>query len=152
MASAVAGEVPLVLAGHLHRSVLSADQGTIVAVVGSTGATGLGSLTVEAELPYVAQVLRFREGELVAIDTIELRGTTGDFTVQRTLITDELREGEPADVLESDPDEGDETARDGTTEVPPSGDTVPGGSLPEESPPESTVVGSEDTEVTEPPG
>lgn len=105
MASAVAGDVPLVIAGHLHRSVLSAEKGTLVAVVGSTGATGLGSLTVEAQLPYVAEVLRFRRGDLVAVDTIELRGTLGDFVVRRTLVTDEMRDGKPDKALESDPEE-----------------------------------------------
>lgn len=105
MASAVAGHVPLVIAGHLHRSVLSAEKGTLVAVVGSTGATGLGSLTVEANRPYVAEVLRFRRGELVAVDTIELQGTMGDFTVRRTLITDEMRDAKPDEALDSDPEE-----------------------------------------------
>ncbi len=105
MASAVAGLTPLVIAGHLHRSVLSAEDGTIVSVVGSTGATGLGSLTVEAVLPYVAEVLRFRGHELVAVDTIELRGTLGDFVVRRTLITEEIRGEKPDKVLGSDPEE-----------------------------------------------
>ncbi len=105
MASAVAGKVPLVIAGHLHRSVLSAEDGTLVSVVGSTGATGLGSLTVEAEQTYVAQVLRFRGGDLVAVDAIELSGTMGDFVVRRTLITDAIVAGKPADVLDDDPEE-----------------------------------------------
>ncbi len=105
MASAVAGEVPLVVAGHLHEAVLTADEGTLVSVSGSTGATGLGSLTVESEQPYLAQVLRFSDGELVAIDRITLQGTRGDFVVERTLITDELREGERDEVIDTDPQE-----------------------------------------------
>ena len=129
MASAVAGEVPVVIAGHLHRSVLSADDGTVVAVVGSAGATGLGSLTVEADLPYMAQILRFRSGELVAIDTIELTGTSGDFMVQRRLVTDEMRGGEPSDELESDPDEGTEGEPQPTpSSIGPS--TTPGSNIP----------------------
>ena len=105
MASAVAGKAPLVVAGHLHHSVLSAEDGTLVSVVGSTGATGLGSLTVEAEQTYVAQVLRFRGGDLVAVDAIELSGTMGDFVVRRTLITEEIIAGEPDDDLDADPEE-----------------------------------------------
>lgn len=105
MASAVAGEVPLVIAGHLHRTVLTSDEGTLVSVVGSTGATGLGSLTVESDEPYVAQVLRFSGSELVAIDTVELTGVRGDFVVRRTLVTDELLEGEPDRAIEEDPEE-----------------------------------------------
>jgi predicted phosphodiesterase len=127
MASAVAGEVPLVIAGHLHRSVLTADQGTLVAVVGSTGATGLGSLTVESEQPYLAEVLRFRDGDLVAIDNIELKGTLGDFVVERTLVTDEMRHGETDEVIDEDPEEPtlEDLAREGEP-VP----TVPGATMP----------------------
>lgn len=130
MASAVAGEVPVVIAGHLHRSVLSADDGTVVAVVGSTGATGLGSLTVEVDLPYMAQILRFRSGELVAIDTIELTGTSGDFTVQRRLVSDEMRGGEPAEELESDPDEGTEGESQTTPPSTAGPSTTPGSTVP----------------------
>lgn len=105
MASAVTGEVPVVMAGHLHQSVTTAQDGTVIAVAGSTGATGLGSLTVVADEPYQAQVLRFDGGELVAIDNIELLGTSGNFVVRRTLITDAFADEIPDPVLEADPEE-----------------------------------------------
>ena len=107
MASEVAGEVPLVVAGHLHRSIVSWDDGTIVSVVGSTGATGLGSLTVVADEPYVAQVLRFSGERLVAIDTIELIGTGGNFEVRRRLFEpgQEPTDSEPDPALSEDPEE-----------------------------------------------
>lgn len=105
MAREVAGQVPLVVAGHLHETVLSQDSGTIVAVVGSTGATGLGSLAVVADQPYVAQVLRFSEGRLVAVDSIELIGTGGNFVVRRQLIEQDAGEGEPDPLLAEDPGE-----------------------------------------------
>ena len=105
MASAVAGEVPLVIAGHLHRSLLTAEDGTLVSVVGSSGATGLGALTVESDEPYVAQVLRFDDGELVAIDTVELTGIRGDFVVRRTLVGEEVRGVDTDGSLDEDPDE-----------------------------------------------
>ncbi|MFV0316388.1 MAG: metallophosphoesterase [Microthrixaceae bacterium] len=105
MASAVAGEVPLVIAGHLHRTLLTAQDGTLVSVVGSSGATGLGSLTVNSELPYVAQVLRFSDSELVAIDTVELTGVRGDFVVKRALVGDAAREVEPDTAIDEDPEE-----------------------------------------------
>ena len=105
MASAVAGEVPLVIAGHLHRSLLTAEDGTLVSVVGSSGATGLGALTVESDEPYVAQVLRFDDSELVAIDTVELTGIRGDFVVRRTLVGEEVRGVDTDGSLDEDPDE-----------------------------------------------
>src|SRR5690606_33228331 len=55
--------------------------------------------------PYLAQVLRFTDRQLVAIDRITLQGTRGDFVVERTLITDELREGERDEVIDTDPQE-----------------------------------------------
>jgi predicted phosphodiesterase len=136
MASAVTGEVPVVMAGHLHRSVTTAQDGTVIAVAGSTGATGLGSLTVLADKPYQAQVLRFDDGELVAIDNIELIGTSGNFVVRRTLITEEFAEGVPDPVLEADPEEPTLEDRDGSTGT--SATTSTGG--PSTSPGASTTA------------
>jgi predicted phosphodiesterase len=84
-AEAAIGEVPLVIAGHTHETTFTERDGTIVLTVGSTGATGLGAFTVDTALPYEAEVLRFSQGELVAIDAVTLR-TTGDFTIERRLI------------------------------------------------------------------
>ena len=89
----------------LRRRLVAVPRPVAASVVASTGATGLGSLTVESEQPYVAEVLRFRKGELVAIDSIDLQGTLGDFVVQRTLITDEMRKGEPDEAIDADPEE-----------------------------------------------
>ena len=79
-------DVPLVIAGHTHETSFSErEDGTIVLTVGSTGATGLGSFTVETDLPYEAEVLHFDEGRLVGVDAIALR-TTGEFEIERRLI------------------------------------------------------------------
>ena len=85
-ASASMGRVPLVVAGHLHERTDRVDGGTRVLTVGSTGATGLGELTVETQRPYEAQVLRFRDGGLVAIDYLRVQGVGGDFTLERRLV------------------------------------------------------------------
>lgn len=81
----VGGEVPLVVAGHLHRTTWEERDGTLLLTVGSTGATGLGSFTVETDLAYEAQVLRFVDGDLVAVDHITVAGVRGEFTIQRRL-------------------------------------------------------------------
>jgi predicted phosphodiesterase len=86
------GEVPLVIAGHVHETTFEEQDGTIVLTVGSTGATGLGSFTVDADLAYEAEVLHLDDGRLVALDTIALRGTDGEFRIERRLLDPERDE------------------------------------------------------------
>lgn len=92
------GLVPVVVAGHTHQRGETALDGTRVFTVGSTGATGLGAFTVDTDLPYEAQVLRFDGRRLVAIDYLTVRGVSGDFTLERRLVP-------PPDDLEDDEDE-----------------------------------------------
>jgi predicted phosphodiesterase len=80
------GVVPVVVAGHLHQRTQRHEDGTWVFTIGSTGATGLGAFTVETQRPYDAEVLRFRDGELVAVDHISVSGIDGAFTLERQLI------------------------------------------------------------------
>jgi predicted phosphodiesterase len=83
LANDVAGDVPLVISGDVHRRTSTERDGTRLLTVGSTGATGLGSFTVDTSRPYEAEVLRFRDRELVAVDYVSLAGVGGDFTVDR---------------------------------------------------------------------
>jgi Icc-related predicted phosphoesterase len=87
-AARVAGLTPLVLAGHTHQRSVDTVGDTTFLTVGSTGATGLGSFTVETAAPYEAQVLRFHGGRLVAYDYVTLRGIGGSFTIERRLVDD----------------------------------------------------------------
>lgn len=86
--SALAAEsidlVPLVVSGHFHRRIVEETGGTRFLTVGSTGATGLKSLTVEADLRYEAEVLYFDGDRLVAVDYVTLEGLGDDFTLDRT--------------------------------------------------------------------
>jgi hypothetical protein len=75
-----------VVAGHIHERTSSIERGTRVLTVGSTGATGLEEFTVETTRPYEAEVLRFRDGELIAIDYLTVEGIGGDFTLERRLV------------------------------------------------------------------
>jgi len=77
------GDVPLVLTGHTHERSIERRDGTLIMTVGSTGATGLGSFIVEADLAYEAEVIYFRDGNAVAYDYISLSGLGGDFNVER---------------------------------------------------------------------
>jgi Icc-related predicted phosphoesterase len=82
----VLGEAPAAAAGHVHTTSFEIIDGTAVAVVGSSGATGVGNLIVEADEPYRFELLRFVGGELVAVDQIELQGAGGDFVLHRLLV------------------------------------------------------------------
>ncbi len=87
------GHVPLVLAGHVHRRSWKRIDDTLVLTVGTSGATGLGALTVDTNLAYEAAVLYFDGPDLVAVDNVALRGTNGDFRIDRRLVS------EPNDAL-----------------------------------------------------
>jgi hypothetical protein len=81
------GKVPLVISGNSHRRADRVDEGTRILTVGSTGATGVGALTVDTDLPYEAEILRFRARRLTAIDYVTFEGTGGDYTVSRRVVT-----------------------------------------------------------------
>ncbi|MGK2947680.1 MAG: metallophosphoesterase family protein [Acidimicrobiales bacterium] len=102
------GLVPVVVAGHTHQRSSDEQEGTLLLTVGSTGATGLGAFLVETTRPYEAQVLRFRDGELVAIDYLTLEGIGGSFILERRLV-------EPADDTDTQPDD---TQPDSDTSAP----------------------------------
>jgi predicted phosphodiesterase len=85
-AADVAGDVPLVVAGHTHERSDRREEGTLFLTVGSTGATGLGSFTADTDLAYEAEILRFAGDRLVAVDYITLTGFSGSFTVDHRVI------------------------------------------------------------------
>ena len=85
-ASESTGFVPVVVAGHRHRTSTERSEGTWILELGSTGATGLGSFAVETARPYEAQVLRFLDGELVAVDHVAMTGLGGEFRLERRLV------------------------------------------------------------------
>lgn len=77
------GLVPLILAGHVHERGERSEEGTLELVVGTTGATGIKSFTVEAGRRYEAQVLYFQGDTLVAVDYVSLEELGGDFDLSR---------------------------------------------------------------------
>ena len=79
----VVGDAEVILAGHTHEQGVEEAEGTIVLTVGSTGATGLKSLTLEADKTYDAELLYFEAGQLVTVDYVQLRNLQGDFVLER---------------------------------------------------------------------
>jgi predicted phosphodiesterase len=86
LSEASEGQVPLIVSGHLHETTAARRKGTLVLSVGSTGATGLGSFTVDTSHPYEAQLLHFVGRDLVAVDQIDIQGVGGAFRVERQLV------------------------------------------------------------------
>ncbi len=74
------------LAGHTHRFDLRYEGGSVVVETGSAGATGVGALADEADLPYQMQLLQFEDGRLVAVDQLSFEGTEGAFRLERLLV------------------------------------------------------------------
>ena len=97
LAQASLGEVPLVLAGHYHRRIVEEEEGTTIMSVGSTGATGL-DFFVEADRPYEAEIVYFRDSTAVAVDYVSFGGLGADFEIERTTLDD------PTDTEAVEPD------------------------------------------------
>lgn len=89
------GNFAVGLAGHTHEPDLRYDGGSVVAVAGSAGATGVGALTSSKDLPYQMQLLQFEDGELVAVDRLSFEGTDGEFALERILIDPDRVEAYP---------------------------------------------------------
>lgn len=93
LAGSSAGSVPLVVAGHRHQRDASLERDTITFVVGSTGGTGLGSFTGDADLAFEAQVLHIGpRGCVRALDYVALDGIGGSFEIERRVF--DLEPGE----------------------------------------------------------
>ena len=86
LGEAAFGDVPLIVAGHVHKNTAARKGGSLVLTVGSTGATGLGSFTVDPGSPYEAELLHFVGRDLVAVDRIDLHGVGGAFRLERQII------------------------------------------------------------------
>lgn len=86
------GEVPLVLAGHLHERVTEElDGGTLLLVQGSTGGAGLRGLQGEEPTPLTCTVLYMDRisGQLQAYDDVTLGGLgLTEVTIVRTVVAD----------------------------------------------------------------
>lgn len=86
LAGDVAGLVPVVATGHLHRRVFRTVDSTVFAGVGSTGAGGVGVYLTQKSPAYEAEVLRFSGGNLVAVDYLRLDGDDGAFRADRRIL------------------------------------------------------------------
>ncbi len=98
LADTSVGDVPLVVSGDVHHRSEERRDGTLLLTVGTTGAGGLGSFTVDTDRPYEAEILRFVEGRLVALDYVTLTGVSGEFTIDRVLYDDEIVRAAPAPI------------------------------------------------------
>ena len=77
------GSVPLVLSGHYHRRIVEEHEGTRLLAVGTMGAAGLQSFTVDTTQSYEAQIVYLRAGTAVAVDYVRFTGLGSDFVIER---------------------------------------------------------------------
>lgn len=106
----LAGEVPLVLAGHKHQRLASAlGEDTLQLVEGSTGGAGLRGLEQDTPVPLELSVLYFdskKHNQLQAFDDIRVGGHgETEVTLQRHILTDGMPD-DPTD-LAPNPEEVD---------------------------------------------
>lgn len=87
------GKVPVVLYGHDHRLSVLEEGGTTFIDAGTTGAAGVRGLQARKELPLSMVLLYFsrtKDGyRLRALDTLEVRGRSAGFSLNRILVGDE---------------------------------------------------------------
>jgi predicted MPP superfamily phosphohydrolase len=84
-ASYVDGCAEVVLSGHLHTpQQYRLKEGTLVSVVGTTGASGIEGLNPNGR--YHAELLRFDGRVLHSIDVVEMNPTTGEVVVRRVVV------------------------------------------------------------------
>jgi Icc-related predicted phosphoesterase len=76
------GRVSLVLSGHIHEQDIRTVDGTLSLTLGSTGATGLGSFTVEATRDYEASILYFRNGAITSMDYVRFKGVGANYQIE----------------------------------------------------------------------
>ena len=80
------GDFAVGLAGHTHDPDLRYVGGSVIVEAGSAGATGVGALLTDEDLPYEMQLLHFERNRLVAIDRLAFEGTDGEFRLERVLL------------------------------------------------------------------
>ena len=98
------GSFDIGMAGHVHEPSLEYVDGTAIVEAGSAGATGVGALFADDDLPYQMQLLHFEERRLVAVDRLEFQGTDGAFQLQRLLIDPTRIDAYPDRVVGVGPD------------------------------------------------
>lgn len=107
-AKAVLGQVKTIVAGHTHKYAIGTKKDTVLAVCGSSGATGLGSLIIEKNTPYAFQVLHYSGKELKSIDQVTFDGLGGTFSLARK-VANEVQAEFPEELVEDSAPEGDVT-------------------------------------------
>jgi predicted phosphodiesterase len=96
MSGPLFGQVPLVLAGHLHHRDVQASNGTLMLTQGSTGGAGLRGLEGADPLPLDASVLYFDTGthKLIAYDDVTVGGLgLASVQIQRHAVTSVIKGG-----------------------------------------------------------
>lgn len=87
-ASALIGQVPLIVHGHTHRLSVSKEKGTLLINAGSTGGAGIRGLQALQEIPYSVILLHFRNNSNeqdddaeTEIESVSMEESQGEYRV-----------------------------------------------------------------------
>jgi len=89
VAQRLGGLAPVILYGHDHRPSVRRTPEGIFIDAGTTGGAGARYFEVDGGVPYSAVVLHFSRkhpGHLLAADLLQVRGSEGEFALQRYIL------------------------------------------------------------------
>lgn len=91
----LAGLVPIILNGHVHKASLIEEKGSLIINAGTTGAAGIRGIQSKNDIPYSAILLYFKSHEdlkkphLFAADIIKISNFKAGFQVERIFFNQE---------------------------------------------------------------
>lgn len=90
------GEVPIILVGHTHSAGITEQNGSVMLNAGTTGAAGIRTFEAEEGVPYTLNILNIDHAskQLVAVDTLSVRGNAREFSIERRAIEGLVEETE----------------------------------------------------------
>lgn len=90
MGERLIGDVPVILSGHTHKAGIEERDKTVIINPGTTGASGLDLLknSKMRDQVYTLDIIYLdqKSKKVVAVDSIQVKGLTGEFTLVRKLL------------------------------------------------------------------
>ncbi len=89
IAEGLGGKVPVVLSGHSHRFKISLQENSVFINAGTSGASGIGALQTDSEIPYSFVLMHFDRTDagvnLKYTDTITISNQQSGYSLERKI-------------------------------------------------------------------
>jgi len=89
LAEKLTGQVPVILSGHDHRFKINFKGNSLFIDAGTSGASGIGALQTDSDIPYSFVLLHFDRGaagvRLKYTDTITISGRQSGYSLERKI-------------------------------------------------------------------